>query len=278
MSVLMLYLADLYNIGLIDEIHLWDYCKNENDRKWLKTLPYTHFEPNRDVKWKSYYEHYYRNIDDKTILIKCDDDVVCIDKINFKGFLDFRIDNPHYFLVFPNIINNGVSAYFQQKLNDKIPESLMNLELPEGGFGGSLWESADLCRKLHDFFLSKPENFSYEGFHEISIGTRFSINLFAVMKDHVLMGFKDAGDDDEHHLSVEVPKKFNVKNAVYNKMYASHLSFFSQDKNLGDISDIISRYRDLYNGKTDNNIRLLLLCIVLTVVVGICILMYLHKM
>ena len=251
MHILMLYLEDLYRMKLIDEIHLWDYCRNEDDRKWLKSLPYTYMEPpDKGAKWKSYYDHYYNALDDKTILIKCDDDVVSLDTDNFTKFLDFRIDNPHYFLVFPNIVNNGVAAYFQQNEHGVIPKDLMDLEMPAGGHGGSLWSSLELCRKLHEFFLKNPSKFKYDGYHEIDTGTRFSINVFAVLNSHVKMGFKDVSPDDEQYLTVDVTKKFNIKNAIYNGMYASHFSFNEQDKQ-GDMMDLLGPYKALYYSKAN---------------------------
>jgi len=264
MHILMLHLEDLYRMKLIDEIHLWDYCRNEDDRKWLKSLPYTYMEPSdKGAKWKSYYDHYYNALDDKTILIKCDDDVVSLDTDNFSKFLDFRIDNPNYFMVFPNIINNGVAAYFQQNAHGVIPKDLMDLEMPPGGHGGSLWSSLDLCRKLHELFLKDPSKFVYDGHHEIDTGVRFSINVFAVMKQHVLKGFKDVSPDDEQHLTVDVTNKFNLKNAIYNGMYASHFSFGEQDKH-GDISELLGRYKDLYYSKGSVFMILWVVCILIT--------------
>jgi hypothetical protein len=265
MHILILHLEELYKSKLIDEIHLWDYCRNESDRKWLKTLPYTYIEPSdKSARWKSYYDHYYNSLDDKTILIKCDDDVVALDNENFTKFLDFRIDNPQYFLVFPNIVNNGVAAYFQQNSHGVIPKTLMDLEMPNGGHGGSLWSSLDLCRKIHEFFLEEPARFRYEGHHEIDSGIRFSINLFAVMKQHVLLGFKDVSPDDEQYLTVEITKKFNLKNALYNGMYASHLSFNEQDKQ-GDMSDLLHRYKNLYYSRGSTLTLLLIICILVIV-------------
>jgi len=144
-----------------------------------------------------------------------------------------------------------------------IPKMLMDLEMPNGGHGGSLWSSLDLCRKIHEFFLDDPTKFRYEGHHEIDSGIRFSINLFAVMKQHVLLGFKDVSPDDEQYLTVEITKKFNLKNALYNGMYASHFSFNEQDKQ-GDISDLLHSYRTLYYSKGNMFVLICILVIVFT--------------
>ena len=102
MEILLKYLEKLHEIGILDEVHLWDYCRQQTDREWLYNLDrsnlYKIFPADRNIHWNSYYKFYYQmvanNPQNKMILIKCDDDVVSIDNEHFTDFLDFRIDNP----------------------------------------------------------------------------------------------------------------------------------------------------------------------------------------
>ena len=239
MQLLLRHLDVLHERGVLDEVHLWDYCKRDEDRLWLATIqggPYKHFKGH--TRWHSYYDHYRAMVADgggaehcdPFVLIKCDDDVVTIDVEHFTDLLDFRIDHPEYLLVFPNIVNNGVAAHLQQS-NGVVPHDLMELEMPPGGLCGSLWDSGDKCIKLHEHFLSDPARFAYAGHHEIEPGMRVSINCFAVLPEHVEMVFdNEAGRDDEAYLTIVAPTRLGMRKAVFNGAYVAHLSFYRQEE------------------------------------------------
>ena len=224
---------------------IWDFY-NLTKKTMLR-----YFKGCRDRKWNDYYHYYFRFKDEdykNAVLIKCDDDVVGIDTDNFTKFLDFRIDNPQYMLVFPNIVNNGTIAHFQQNVDGVIPKSLMDLELPPGGFCGRLWESPHYCEKLHDFLLDDPSRFSYEKFHVIPPDLRVSINFFAILHDK-LHTYLYAGEDDERFLSVDVCVQNNWSKAAYMGMWVAHFTFFSQEGKF-DMARVLGRYKDLAIKKT----------------------------
>ena len=252
--ILLSYLLKLHEAGHLDEVHLWDYCRSEKDREWLNTVASSHptlFRIYAGVRrWHSYYEHYHRlysgeKAREKAILIKCDDDVVSVDTEHFTDFLDFRIDHPEYFLVFPNIVNNGVAAYHQQ-LNGAIPKELMELELP--AVCGSLWESKEKCLSLHSHYIDDPSRFAYPGYVEIEPRHRVSINFFAVTPEQIRQAFGDerAGADDEHFLSVEYCMERKSKKAIFNGMHVGHLTFYKQDEQMtfDELKGIIDRYAE----------------------------------
>ena len=123
MNVLMAYVQPLLQEGVVDEVHVWDYCKVAADREYLKGLSGTAglrvmTPPPSDLaakfphKWKGYYAHYARSLRDDDLLVKCDDDVVFI--ANLHTLLAFaRADGGAHHLYFPSIVNNDVSAVFQ---------------------------------------------------------------------------------------------------------------------------------------------------------------------
>lgn len=252
MPILLAYLVKLHEAGHLDEVHLWDYCRSEKDREWLNSVASSHPSLFRIFvgvrRWHSYYEHYhrlYQETEEQVILIKCDDDVVSIDLDHFTDFLDFRIDNPDVFLVFPNIINNGVAAFYQQQ-NGAIPKELMDLELP--AVCGSLWESKDKCLDLHNLYIDDPSRFAYPGQVSIAPHHRLSINFFAVTSKQIRAAFGDqrAGADDEHFLSVEYCIENKAEKAIFNGMHVSHLTFYRQDEQmtLDELKGIIGRYAE----------------------------------
>ena len=125
MHILMTYVQPLLQEGVVDEVHVWDYCKVAADREYLKGLTISSTAglrvmtpPPSDLtakfphKWKGYYAHYAHSLRDDDLLVKCDDDVVFI--ANLHTLLAFaRADGGAHHLYFPSIVNNDVSAAFQ---------------------------------------------------------------------------------------------------------------------------------------------------------------------
>ena len=200
-----------------------------------------------EKSWKNYYNYYKDKKFENDIVIKCDDDIVFIDLYKLPNFIQF-IRNNECDLVFANIINNGVSAYFQQNKFNLIPKSLMNLEYPKGGFRGSLWESGNKAEKLHNYFIENYKKFlDYEYNNEIiQIKTRFSINFFGC-KGKKWYKIADIDNNDEYILTVDYIKNKQFKNILYTDLYVSHLSFYKQNETDINLNNLIDKYHKLYN-------------------------------
>ncbi|WP_328712571.1 hypothetical protein [Nocardia salmonicida] len=178
------------------------------------------------------------------VFLKCDDDIVYIQLDRLADFIRFRIDQQRYFLVTANVVNNNVCAYYQQK-SGAIPSSLMTLELPPGGFRGTLWGSAELANGLHNHFLDHPNAFEQDTTIPISLSERLSINFVSWLgKDLSYMSAISADGDDERILSVDIPSYLKRPNCIYPGFVASHLSYYAQEAAL-DTAALMSRYRKL---------------------------------
>lgn len=196
-----------------------------------------------EKSWKNYYNHYAKGFEND-IIMKCDDDIVYIDVVQLPKYIDF-IKNNEYDLVFANTINNGVSAFFQQEFN-LIPKQLMELEYPENGFCGSLWEDGKKAEKLHDYFIENYKKFiTYRSNKCIEINTRFSINFFGY-KGKNWHKIADCYIEDEYTLTVECVNNRQFKNMLYCDFYVSHLSFAKQNETM-DLNRMIDRYNMLYD-------------------------------
>ncbi len=194
--------------------------------------------------WSDFYRYYAQlsQSDPDTIFLKSDDDVVYLQLSELQDFIDFRAAQPHYFLVSANVVNNNVCAYYQQQ-NGAIPQALMELELPEGGFKGTLWSSRDLATRLHDHFLDDPDAFRKLPRDVIEWRQRLSINFVAwIGRDAVYMAAYMG--DDEHATSVEIPQYLGRPNCIYPGMLVGHLTFFPQDPDF-EHERILGRYREL---------------------------------
>ncbi|GAA4185169.1 hypothetical protein [Shinella granuli] len=193
--------------------------------------------------WQAY-DYYATRLEafSDAVFLKCDDDIVYLDIDELDGFIQFRRNNPHYFVVSANVVNNGVCAYFQQAAGS-IPPGVGHFELPPGGFGGSLWESAERAVKLHDFFLDQGGRTLALPTRVVDWTERLSINFIAWLgRDLAHMALPRG--DDEHALTIGVPKLLQRPTAIYSDFTVSHLSFGPQERGW-DPSPLIEAYEAL---------------------------------
>ena len=202
-------------------------------------------DPCQKKPWFNYYNYYCNTEYKDDIIIKCDDDIVFMDLTKLQEFINYRKTSDAN-LLFANTVNNGVASYYLQSKFNLIPKTLMELEYPKDGFGGSLWESGEKATKLHNYFIDNYKSFIDYNYNNevIPVATRFSINFFAVKGcDWPLM--KDCGQDDEHILTVQYVKEKNFKNEIYCNFVVAHLSFYRQEDTGIDSNKLRDRYSKL---------------------------------
>lgn len=205
------------------------------------------FDTTSKTNWSEYYQYYTNSSYRDDVIVKCDDDIIFIDATKFQEYIKF-VRSTQNDIVFANIINNGVSAYYQQTKYELIPKALDVYEYPEYGFCGSLWSSGKKADRLHDYFLKNHRlflNYNYQK-EEIPITTRFSINFFA-MKGSSWNKIKNAGlGDDEYHLTEELPQLGILNNVLYSPFYVSHLSFGRQNAEFDTREETLDKYGKLF--------------------------------
>jgi hypothetical protein len=187
LSLMLQYWRLALQAELVHEIHLWDFCRNETDRKLLNRFPMDDkrikifYRSTSRRCWEDYYEHYdtYAQSHPQDVIIKCDDDILFIDLHMLPYFLNIvrAQKKPHKYVskngeplggvVFANIINNGVASYYQQNLLGLLPppngSSIDStgifhgeeFDYPEGGLEGSLWANATKAELMHLYFMTK---------------------------------------------------------------------------------------------------------------------------
>jgi hypothetical protein len=205
--------------------------------------------PKEPMPYWQAYDYYSRRLPQfsETLFLKCDDDVVYLDVEKLGSFIEFRRANPKYFIVSANVVNNGICAYWQQ-IAGSIPASVGDFERPPGGFGGSLWTSAVLATRLHEFFLAKEDKRIPLTSPVIDWTERQSINFISWLgKDLVHMS--GLTHDDEDALSVRLPTFLDRPTAIYSDFVVSHLSFEPQEPDL-DLDGLIGKYEALMRTKT----------------------------
>ncbi|WP_264812356.1 DUF6250 domain-containing protein [Acetobacter oeni] len=174
----------------------------------------------------NYYADRYSTYRDD-VFLKCDDDIVYLDTEHFSGYVDAIRNNPQYFLISANVVNNGICAYLQQK-GGSLPESVGVFESPPGGLYGSLWESGYKASKLHEYFVEQRARIFNLEKEVVEWDARIFIN-FVGWRGENLRYMNIPQGDDEGMISVQIPKYLNKKIAVYSKFMVGHLSFFPQE-------------------------------------------------
>jgi hypothetical protein len=197
--------------------------------------------PGEQMPYWQAYDYYARRLKtfQDSIFLKCDDDIVYLDVNKLGDFVEFRRNNPKYFVVSANVVNNGVCAYFQQAAGS-IPASVGDFERPPGGFGGSLWLSADKATQLHDHFLATADKRLPLTEKVVDWNERQSINFIAWLgRDLVHMALPKG--DDEKSLTVDLPELLGRPTAIYSDFVVSHLSFGPQEQGL-PVERLIAAY------------------------------------
>lgn len=229
----------------VDEVHIWDYTRDQADAKWLKdNCRYRMFWPEDKSTWKDYYTYYtadkYAQDD---VIIKCDDDIVFIDTDQFETFVANRRAHPECLVGYAGIINNRVCGLNQaeQKI---IPFSEENVNL--------VYYSNDMCSQLHDYFAHNSVQVCKKA-REVGgptlitpnrLGNMININFIAVLgKD--LWAFQECWDVDEDKLSMTIPFKRRLCNYIDTSFTVSHMAFTQQRKAGFDEAPHLARYKTL---------------------------------
>lgn len=238
LDILTKYVDKLIDSGKIQEVHLWDFTRKDSDSAYIKNLENTkekykvmHVENKK--AWTEYYNHYKDPKYSDNIIIKSDDDIMFIDIDKFDDLIEARKKSDCW-LMFPSIVNNGVTSFHQQQ-DELIPESVYKLEYET--FMGTVVTNGDVGKKLHEYFVNNKDEFLQKArannkIIDIPIGDRTSINFFAMFgKDFQLLG---QINDDEHEITVEYPKVLQKRNTIYCSFVVAHGAFSPQRDKMTD--------------------------------------------
>lgn len=265
MHILMAYVQPLLQDGVVDEVHVWDYCKVAADREYLKGLtssstaglrvmtpPPSDLTAKFPHKWKGYYAYYAHSLRDDDLLVKCDDDVVFI--ANLHTLLAFaRADGGAHHLYFPSIVNNDVSAAFQAA-DGVIADPEFTVDLRPSRYDGphsrapmSDWYNCTACAEhVHSLFLEAPSRFFTGCAHTWAVPARVPINFFVMVGRRVREHFSSYGKEayvDEAYFTALLTERTGVPSVVVSDAVVVHLAFAFQ--RLRAPRDVLERYRKL---------------------------------
>lgn len=239
----------LKNIKIIDEYRIWLNTTNIQDTEWLNNLSQQYKFVSIDSRIKkngttNINQYFDKTIEDN-IYIRLDDDIIYLHDSFFTELIEFRINNPQYFLVFGNIVNNGICSYIHQ--NREAFKSKINIEY---GCMKNLWNKGEIAYNVHASFLNSLENelYNYNKYcfdkYVLQNYERFSINAIAWFgKDMQRLTKGKIIGDEEEFLTVNISSKNKIYNCICGKALCAHYSYCTQKEFL-DKTDILKRYHD----------------------------------
>jgi len=261
-----MYLKKALEKKYLDEVHLWERCRNEKDRAWVKSLETDSIKVyNSDDKFSNIYK-YYQDSDD--LFLKLDDDIVYVNIDEIPDIFKFLQQQPDNLMFVSPICINNPTHY-----------NLTNIPALLGHNCSSVVDTmcdVDYLKKAHYFFTNHFDKVRATIFNPLintpyqamglrspktqyntcghSIGCAWGIEYQGYIPVNTIFFKKQLckyltdnnyGNDDEPYLNFpKLDKKYF--NMVYNSVFGSHLSYGGQDINLGDdIKEIIDSYRTL---------------------------------
>jgi len=235
---------------IVDEYRLWVNTNIDEDIEYMEkyskmypdfikleylTVPY-------DGSF-SIHSFFKNCVDPKTIYVRFDDDIVLIDdKEAFINFIKFRIDNPQYFLVYGNILNNAIITYIHQRLGNFDDKKLVGYKcMDDVG-----WKDAGFTVDLHKQILKNTDNLSTYHFDKWILNQfeRVSINCLCWLGSEFALFNGEVGKDEEQWLACDKPKSINKMNVIYGKFVCVHYAFYIQ-RDVVDKTDILDEYSRL---------------------------------
>lgn len=239
--------------GIVDRYDIWINTHNGADIEFFKRIAEQYpvvnlvWQPDGVVNGISSINAFYKTcVEQDTIYFKLDDDIIWMEPNLIEKMVDFRIENPSYFVVSPLVINNSLSTYLLQ-LEGKIK---LDQYYNSSASHSVLWKSGTFASDLHTWFIDrylktgKWEDL-YVGKKEMGM-TRFSINAILWFGDEMRKFAGIVPGDDEEFMSCIYPTKIGVSNAWNGNAIMSHFAFFTQREQL-DKQNILEQYGEILN-------------------------------
>lgn len=242
--------------SIVDEWHLWLNTKDPYDKHYIQSLNNPKIrviqKPGTNGHWNSIHKFFVDCIEDNTVYIRIDDDVVWMEYYALQKLVEFRIKNPEYFLVYGNIVNNSVCDHIHQKYQEAIT---INEFL---GFGWSdhygvicpnvaIKKHMNLLQRIHDNTYDK---YYFPNHWTMPFDARFSINVISWLGEEFAAFQGKVGPDEEQWLSVTKPTQLNKINIICGTTLFSHYAFNIQQYRLSQ-TNILQLYDNLSNGIID---------------------------
>ena len=252
MEVLFPYI--LRSRDFIDEYRIWVNTGNQEDLDYFHHLKreYPDFvtldESAKDAHGygtSDAIHHFFKNtVDQNTIYIRLDDDIVWLDNNFFQKMYSCRINNPQPFLIFGNIVNNAICDHLHQR--NGVYEGG-----PEYGYDcldNNGWRNADLAEEKHRIFI---ENFNKRDLKSYRFKNwteneykRISINAICWFGKDMQKINGEVDLNEEEFLSMHQPEREKRPCLINGDALCAHFAFHTQREHM-DQTDILGIYKKM---------------------------------
>jgi hypothetical protein len=245
---------------LVDEYHLWVNTNVPEDIAYMESVAkqYPKFiklfrlpkEVNTPSNGTIY--HFWRNcIDPDALYVRFDDDIILLDTPEaFAKFVDFRLRNPQYFLVYGNILNNCLITNIHQR-SGRVPV-FMNRPAEYACTGDNGWKDPVVAEHYHRHILDKGiEHHRMGHIWRLFDFERVSINCISWLGSTFLEFNGEIGSDEEQWVASDKPKQSNRPNCIFGDFVCVHYAFHTQREHL-NTTDILQKYKDLLAEKSND--------------------------
>jgi hypothetical protein len=241
----------------IDRCDLWVNTRNESDLAYLESL---------EARWPGFFRRIPSRVpvdgirsvacfygpdyrQPGTICLKLDDDLVWLAPDAIRRLLEFRVQNPDYFLVMADIWNNQLCDHLHQRAGLLRDEPCIEYQCT-----GSSWRSGPRAETVHRSLLERldagisPDRLATFERWQLRWEERFSINLVCWFGEDLAALSPDGldgplgGGDDEQYLSCDAPRMLDKLNVICGSATAAHYAFHPQKAHL-DGTDVLERWR-----------------------------------
>lgn len=262
LEILFKYIEKLRPV--IDEYRLWVNTEDADDIKFMEDYQKEHSEfvtleylP-KGMKCDGCFtiRTFFKNcVDPNTLYVRFDDDIVYIDNIEkFTNFLKFRRDNPQYFLVYGNIVNNSICSHLHQR------NSAFDISNGIAGYNcmdAVGWKNPQFAKNVHYNVFKNFNDLSRFRINNwlLYYYERVSINCISWRGDYFQSFGGEVDLDEEQFFACTKPARDNKFNIIYGDFLCIHYAFFPQREGVDNDTSIISRYKE-QSLKTENLVQI----------------------
>ncbi len=250
----------LRNRHIIHEVQLWANTTDGEDLTFLHELSVQHAGYFRIILPKTtpagcatICQFWTHTTDPDTIYVRTDDDIVWIGSEAISRLVECRVARPQPFLIFGNIVNNGICSYIHQR-QGCLPLTAgivtPNVTCSTG------WRNPRFAEAVHRAFLkhlneSQTDAFLF-GNWTLCEYERFSINVCAWFGKDFNPKDPDAmKGNEEYWVCCVRPRQLGRPNEICGQALFSHFAFYTQ-RDYMDTTNILAEYRRITSEMAGN--------------------------
>ena len=252
LELLLPYLLKEKNI--IDEIHLWCNTNNNEDIEYMETQVSIHpdliklrrIDGINSYKGENIHKFFKPYQKDNEVYIRLDDDIVYLEDGFIKSLVKFRVDNPQYFLVYGNIVNNSIIDYYYQEAGLLNISKKINYDCFDS-VGCSIPEHAEEKHQhIISYIMENKINLYRLPNKVLHNFERCSVNCISWLGEEFKLFNADVFWDEEQWLSSDKPKQINKPNIIFSEgKVCVHYAFFPQRPYLDNKPYILESYQNI---------------------------------